>query len=163
PGVVHRVVWDLQYPGADFIPKAKVDTGNLVKGPLVPPGEYTLRLTVDGQAQTTKLTIKPDPRGTADLAGQHQFAMQIRSDLVKLVGTVQQLRSVRKQLEARNELLDGNSKAEPLVKASKDLAGKLDSLEEKLHNPKAKVVYDIFAAKGGAKLYSQYAFLFETV
>ena len=24
----------------------------------------------------------------------------------------------------------------------------LDGLEEKLHNPKAKVVYDIFAAKG---------------
>ena len=29
------------------------------------------------------------------------------------------------------------------------------ALEEKLHNPKAKVTYDILAQKGGAKLYSQ--------
>ena len=47
-----------------------------------------------------------------------------------------------------------------LVKSSKELTGKLDALEEKLHNPKAKVTYDIFAAKGGAMLYSQYAFLY---
>ena len=39
----------------------------------------------------------------------------------------------------------------------------LDTLEEKLHNPKAEVTYDILAQRGGAKLYSQFAFLFETV
>ena len=33
---------------------------------------------------------------------------------------------------------------------------KLTVLEEKLHNPKAKIVYDIFSAKGGAMLYSQF-------
>jgi photosystem II stability/assembly factor-like uncharacterized protein len=163
PGVVHRVVWDLQYPGAEFIPKAKVDSGNPTVGPLVLPGEYTLRFTVDGQAQTAKLTVQPDPRVKEDLTAQEQFALQIRGDFAKLAGAVQQLRSVRKQLEARNELLDGDKKAEPLIKDSKALIGKLNDLEEKLHNPKAQVTYDIFGPKGGAKLYSQYAFLFETV
>ena len=43
------------------------------------------------------------------------------------------------------------------------MIGKLDALEEKLHNPKAKVTYDIFGPKGGAKLYSQFSFLFERV
>ena len=38
----------------------------------------------------------------------------------------------------------------------------LDALEEKFHNPKAKVSYDILAQKGGAQLYSQLASLFET-
>jgi hypothetical protein len=33
-------------------------------------------------------------------------------------------------------------------------------LEEKLHNPKAQVSYDILAMKGGAKLYSQLIFLY---
>ena len=33
----------------------------------------------------------------------------------------------------------------------------------KLHNPKAKVPYDILAMKGGAKLYSQLAYLFDVV
>jgi photosystem II stability/assembly factor-like uncharacterized protein len=30
----------------------------------LPPGDYTVRLTVDGQAYTQPATIKPDPRGT---------------------------------------------------------------------------------------------------
>ena len=78
-----------------------------------------------------------------------------------VVDTVQQLRAVRKQLADRNELVDGDEKAKDLVKASKELIDKLNALEEKLHNPKAKVTYDIFGARGGAKLYSQYAFLFD--
>jgi photosystem II stability/assembly factor-like uncharacterized protein len=162
-GEVQRVVWNLELPGAAYIPKAKVDSGNPVEGPLAPPGEYGVRLTVDGQAQTVRFTLRPDPRGPADLTSQHQFALQVRDDFAKLAGTVQQVRAVRKQLEQRNDLLDGDAKAEPLVKASQELIGKLDALEEKLHNPKARVVYDIFAAKGGAKLYSQYAFLFDAV
>jgi hypothetical protein len=89
--------------------------------------------------------------------------MKVRDDFAKLVGTVQQLQAVRKQLRERNELVELVAKAEPLVKASNDLIAKLNALEEKLHNPKAQVTYDIFAAKGGAKLYSQYAFLFDVV
>jgi photosystem II stability/assembly factor-like uncharacterized protein len=159
-GVIHRVVWDLEGEGAEIIPKAKVDTGNPTEGPLVPPGEYTVKLTVDGQAQTAKVTLRPDPRVKDDLAPQFQFAVQIRDDFAKLAGAVQQLRAVRKQLVDRNELLGDDKKFEALVKSSNELSGKLDALEEKLHNPKAKVTYDIFAAKGGAKLYSQYAFLY---
>src|SRR5262249_21734266 len=46
-------------------------------------------------------------------------------------------------------------------KGSKALVKRLDALEEKLHNPRAKVSYDILAQKGGAQLYSQLAWLFE--
>jgi hypothetical protein len=162
-GVVHRAVWDLTYPGANFIPKARVDSGDPTQGPLVPPGEYTVRLTVDGQAQSTKLVVRPDPRFTAEWTAQDRFARQIHGDFAKLVGTVQQLRGVRKQLDDRNDLVEGDAKAETLTKGSRELIAKLDALEEKLHNPKARVTYDIFAAKGGAKLYSQFAFLFDTV
>src|SRR5207244_1094053 len=70
---------------------------------------------------------------------------------------------VKKQLQARIELLKGDEKAEPLVKASKELLKKMDTLEEKLHNPKAKVTYDILAQKGGAQTYSQLAFLYDLI
>ena len=36
---------------------------------------------------------------------------------------------------------------------------RLNELEEKLHNPKAKVVYDVFGPRGGAMLYSQLTWL----
>jgi hypothetical protein len=163
PGVVQRFVWDLELPGATIIPRAKVDTGNPADGFLAPPGQYAARLTVDGKAQTVRFIVRPNPRVKVDLTSQSAFATQIRDDFARLAGAVQQLRAVRKQLLDRNDLLAGDDRGKDLVAASKDLIGKLDALEEKLHNPKAKVTYDIFGPKGGAKLYSQYAFLFEAV
>jgi hypothetical protein len=59
--------------------------------------------------------------------------------------------------------LKDNPEAESLVKQAKERMTKLDDLENNLHNPKAKVAYDILALQGGAKLYSQLAFLFEVV
>src|SRR5205823_8246563 len=112
---------------------------------------------------TAKVIVQPDPRVKQDLTAQNQFVLQIRDDFAKLAGTVQQLRAVRRQLETRNDLIAGQAKYEPLTKSSRELVSKLDALEEKLHNPEAKVTYDVFAAKGGAKLYWQFAFLFETV
>jgi photosystem II stability/assembly factor-like uncharacterized protein len=176
---LHRFVWDMRYEGAEVLKKVKIDGGEPKVGPLVLPGTYTLKLTADGKTETAKLEVKPDPRlsprrpapppavgftaPTDDLGGQIEFALRIRDDLTRLVRTVQQLRAVKKQLADRNDLLKGDDKAEPLVKASKEFTIKLDALEEKLHNPKAKVNYDILAQKGGAKVYSQLAWVFETL
>jgi hypothetical protein len=76
---------------------------------------------------------------------------------------VNRLRSIRQQLSSRNELLRGNAKAEQLIKDSTALIAKLDELEAKFHNPKAEVVYDILAMRGGAKLYSRMSGVFDAV
>src|SRR5207237_3248194 len=98
-----------------------------------------------------------------DLGEQLKFALVIRDDLNRLTRMVNQIRSIRKQLSAREDLLNAHPKAVPLVKPSQELIRKLDALEENLHNPKAEVAYDILAQRGGAKLYSQFVFLFEAV
>ena len=65
------------------------------------------------------------------------------------------LREVRQQLLSRNQLIKSDPRAQDLVKRSADLAQKLDALEARLQNPKAEIVYDILAQKGGAQLYSR--------
>jgi uncharacterized coiled-coil DUF342 family protein len=95
------------------------------------------------------------------MEAQLKFALQVRDDLTRLSQLVEQIRTIRKQLTDRDQLLKDNPKASPLTKSSKELLAKLNALEEKLQNPKAKVAYDILAQKGGAKLYSQLSFLFE--
>ena len=161
---VNRVAWDLRYKGAGKIKGAKVDSGVIDQGPQVNPGTYTLKLTVDGKIQNSTVEVRGDPRqhvAEGDLAEQLKFALTIRDDLSRLAQMVNQIRSIRKQLSARDALLKGNPKTEALIKPGQELIGKLDALEEKLHNPKAEVAYDILAQRGGAKLHSQLAFLFE--
>jgi hypothetical protein len=70
---------------------------------------------------------------------------------------------VRAQLDLRSKLLAGVPGAEEMIKASKEAIDKLNAFEERLHNPKAKVTYDILAFKGGAKLYSQLSSLYSFV
>jgi photosystem II stability/assembly factor-like uncharacterized protein len=90
-----------------------------------------------------------------------QFALEVRDSIGHVTDMVEQIRAVRKQLEARNALLKDEPKAGPLVKASRALVRRLDHLEERLHNPRAEVTYDILAQRGGAKLYSKLIALFE--
>jgi photosystem II stability/assembly factor-like uncharacterized protein len=100
---------------------------------------------------------------SADLKEQIELALKIRDDITSLARTVEQIRKLKGQLVARNELLRDDVPARGLVSASRQLLARLDALEEKLHNPKAKIVYDILAQKGGARLYSQLVWLFEMV
>jgi len=198
---INRFAWDLRHQGAEVIAKAKLDAGNLRKGPPVSPGIYTVKITVDGKSFTTKVEVKMDPRVTeprgvlagkqspqkldvaprvatseeeirlasapgilrrnnldvvcAECKDQEQFALRLRDDLTKLSGIVNDIRAIRKQLKLHDELLEKQTKAKAFLKQGHDLGTKLDALEEKLHNPKAKVTYDILAQKGGARLYSQ--------
>jgi photosystem II stability/assembly factor-like uncharacterized protein len=163
---VQRAVWDLSWAGAELIPGAKLDSGYPAHGPKALPGTYTVRLTVDGKSSTLPLTVHPDPRVTAsqaDLEAQLQLALEVRDAITRLTRTVVRLREVRQQLVSRNELIKADPRAEPLVKGSADLARKLDGLEAKLQNPKAEIVYDILAQRGGAQLYSRLSPLVEWV
>jgi hypothetical protein len=160
---LQRAVWDLRYEGATKIKGAKVDSGNPAEGPLALPGTYTARLTVDGRTFTTPIEVRPDPRVTvsrADLETQLAFALALREDLTRLAGTVHDLRSVREQVKARRASIGGGSEVAPLAEAADALVAKCDALEEKLHNPKAEIGYDILAQPGGAKLYSRLAPLY---
>ena len=160
PGV-QRAVWDLAHEGARKITGGKIDTGDPSRGPLAVPGKYTVRLTVDGRSLTSAVTVLPDPQGSApqaDLEAQLAFGLRVRDTISRLTGLVNQLRSVREQLQARTKSLaadkSGNDMA-AFVTSIQSVIAKSNALEERFHNPTAEVIYDILARRGGAKLYSR--------
>jgi hypothetical protein len=97
----------------------------------------------------------------AELRAQFSQAVAIRDEISRLTRDVRELRCIKQQVAARNDLVHGMSAADPLVKGSTDLIAKLDELESRIHNPKAEVVYDILAFRGGAKLYSRLSSLYD--
>jgi hypothetical protein len=157
PGL-QRPVWDLRWEGAERIKGAKIDWGDPSTGPMAVPGTYTITLNVDGKTATTPLVVKPDPRSRvsqADLEAQLAFALQVRDAFSRITSNVKRLHAIKGQLVARQTSLQGVPKAESLVKASAGALEKITAFEEQIHNPRAEVVYDILAMKGGAKLYSR--------
>ncbi len=159
PGV-QRAVWDLRRQGAKKIASARIDAGDPERGPMVPPGSYTVRISADGRTVTTPLRVVRDPRVTlsdADIQAQDAFATQFRDDLSAIEALVSQLRTVRGQIAARRSLLEPRADAGDLVTLGERIAARCDALEGQLHNPAAEVTYDILAQRGGAKLYSRIA------
>jgi len=171
PGL-NRFVWDLTHDGATPIAGAPVDMGSAAARIPVAPGTYTVRLLVSDQTFTQPIDVKADPRWLAhaktpnpsnDLAQLEALGLRIRDDITKLSDTVARLRAVKKQIALRKELLKDRSDTKELLKQSEALDKQLNDIEGKLHNPKAKISYDIFAQKGGAMLYSQFAWLLANV
>jgi photosystem II stability/assembly factor-like uncharacterized protein len=85
---MHRFVWDLR----ETAPRAfdqdlpisanPHDTPRIPEGPLIVPGRYTVRLTVDGQTISHALTVVMDPRvsiSSAALAEQFALARRLVS------------------------------------------------------------------------------------
>ncbi len=163
---VNRIAWDLSYEGAKLIPGAKNDGGTPQRGPLVNPGSYTVKLMVDGQTLESTVEVRLDNRvkfSGGEAEEQLKLSLALRGDITRLSEAVISMRKVKAQLQSRNELIKDDENAKDLIEASKKLMAKLDKLEAELHNPKAQVTYDILAMKGGAKLYSQLAQLYEWI
>jgi len=98
-----RVTWDLRYEGATRFPKMILWFAG-TRGPLAPPGAYTVRLTALGRTQTQPLTISRDPRlaaTDADLREQFALASQVRDEVSRANQAVIRIRALKAQIGER--------------------------------------------------------------
>jgi photosystem II stability/assembly factor-like uncharacterized protein len=109
---MHRWVWDLHYPAPvatrHEYPIAAVphDTPRFPLGPTAVPGQYTVRLTVDGKSLSAPLTVKMDPRiqiSAADLEKKFQIEARLASLLSQTSEAVLLAGSVRDQLQKTSQ------------------------------------------------------------
>ena len=100
---MNRATWDLnstpviQFPGM-------ILWGATTNGPMVLPGSYQVRLTVDGNAQTQPLTIVKHPLrniSDADLQAQWDLASRIRDKVNEANLSVIRIRRMKTDIAAR--------------------------------------------------------------
>ena len=129
---MHRLVWDIHYPppkaAEHEFPISAIyrDTPKYPLGAWALPGNYTVKLTVDGKTYTQPLVVKMDPRNTASLSDlEKQFRMESGSvaGMNQSYEALAQVRSVRAQLK---EL---SGKAKSLGEAIRALDKKAAELE----------------------------------
>ena len=125
PGM-HRFVWDLRHTPPDALrhdyPMTATyhDTPREPRGPIALPGEYTVRLTVDGKSFMQPLTVKMDPRVKTPPAGlKQQFDLSVQCWY-----GIRQARQALQEVRAwRAELKESLDKAKDET-ALKDLTGR---------------------------------------
>ncbi len=96
---------------------------------LMPPGRYTVRLTVDGAMHEQPLTVLKDPHsaGTeAEIAAQVAFIGDVREDVVRAGQAVERVEAMRVQLGTLARFVED----EDVAVSVEDLRQKLIDLQE---------------------------------
>ncbi|MDX6574375.1 MAG: hypothetical protein QOE96_328 [Blastocatellia bacterium] len=99
---------------------------------LVPPGTYTVKLTIDGQEFSQPLTVLKDPNvagNDGDIQKQTAMLFDLRKDLESAADIVNQIESIRGQLENLKSLLRTNAEVRT---AADNLDKKLIDIEDNL-------------------------------
>ncbi|HEX3535057.1 MAG TPA: hypothetical protein VHT23_12650 [Gemmatimonadaceae bacterium] len=168
---MHRFVWDLHYAppkvlGHDYpISAIYGDTPRFPLGPAVLPGDYTVRLTVNGRSYSQPLSVKMDPRAPITAAGlklQHDIGVRMNDAISRDFVALGEVRRQRALLKTQREgakagevadslvALDTalgaiesgprNGTAENLVRLNGELAGILDTVEGADMDPTAQTI-----------------------
>lgn len=97
---LHRFLWDFRTTGSTMA------GGRTGLGPMVPPGRYTVRLTVGDTVLEQPLVVVADPRVLAsgvtldDIEGQFRHNLAVRDQVTRFQGGLERL---AKALEALGE------------------------------------------------------------
>ena len=138
---MNSFVWNMRYPDAKKVPNAVMWGGSHI-GPKAVPGEYKVRLTVNGNAQTESFFIIKDPRiktTQADFRAQFNLLMDIRDRTTEINEKILTMRSIKKQINTLTSLMDKSGfKNVELIRAGKALTKKLSAIEEELIQVKSK-------------------------
>lgn len=107
----NRFRWNLRHEGwTDFDGRIFWAAGNV--GPMVVPGTYQVRLTVDGDSRTREFEVKMNPRAAAegvtvaDLQERFDLALRIRDRVTGANEAVLKIRDIKEQVDGRLEERD---------------------------------------------------------
>jgi hypothetical protein len=140
PGL-NRYTWDMHYPGfTEF--KGMIFWAARNRGPLALPGQYQLRLTVDGESEVQPAEIRLDRRASgvtaSDLQRRFDLASQIQAKVTQANDAVLLIRGVRSQIDDRLK-----QTTDPKVrKAAQGLELKMAAIEGRIYQTRNRSSQD---------------------
>ena len=103
---------------------------------LMPPGTYTVKLSVGGQEFSQPLVVLKDPNSGGseqEIATQDSLLFDLQSDFGATVGLINQIEMVRSQLVTLRSVLAADRAAADIRAAADSLEQKFITVEEDLH------------------------------
>jgi photosystem II stability/assembly factor-like uncharacterized protein len=156
---LHRFTWDLRYPDPEqllytyygihvnYFEYTLADHAiphntpwHEPQGPMVVPGQYEVRLTVNGVTQAQKITVKLDPRlqaTTQELQTQLDLAQKIATSMSATYQGYNQAAKLRTELAARIATLTQSGKSPETLTAAQAVDVKAQGLTDATGPPSA--------------------------
>jgi len=131
------------------------------RGPLVPPGTYTVKLSVAGKEQTQKLVVRRDPNSSpsdADLAAGTAFSIEVYRNINASARMINQLEWTRKQIDDLRKMQSAAKADKTLTSSVDDVEKKVRALEDRLMQPTLSEA-DLKSFRGPLGLYLKWVWL----
>jgi hypothetical protein len=132
-------VWNLRRSNAANVTPPAILWGGSLTGPRVPPGNYQVRLSVDGKPVSTQsFAIQEDPRVPVtqdELQAQYDLMMKINAKINETHGAITEIRDLKAQLDGVQKRLKGEKQ---LADMAGDISKKLTAVEESLIQTKIR-------------------------
>ncbi len=137
---MNRFAWDQRYDDPVQTPVAFY-AANPPQGPVAQPGDYEVKLSLNGKSQTATLHLVIDPRekdAAESIAQSFALGMQVRARITQLHQAVNEIREMKSQLDTLRKRFAENEKVKPALAAADDLEKKASAIEGQLIQVKMK-------------------------
>ncbi len=134
----NRWIWNMNYPPAAKF-KGMILWWASLSGPKALPGNYRVRLSVNGVEEEQPFAIIADPRSeatTADLQAQFDFISSNCDKITEAHQTIVQIRDIRKQMKNYTNRLPEETRFDTLRQAATAIDSVMTAVEENLYQTK---------------------------
>jgi photosystem II stability/assembly factor-like uncharacterized protein len=144
---MNRIHWDMRYPDATKLEKPSPMWSGSGVGPRAVPGNYVVKLFIgDSLISQQNFVIKEDPRYSGsqkDLDEQLALSLKINKKLSETHKAINDLRSLRNQINTYIGSVEDTAFASQLKKLSKPILDSLQTIEDALVQSKAVAGQDL--------------------
>lgn len=147
---LNRFVWDLCHRNLPTIDNVLIEGSD--KGRMVVPGNYTVRLTINGKSQSQNFKVHTDPRHlkeypslvTAEAYQEQEKLLQLLSnDVEEIHVAVTQMHKLQQQLKELRERTEDNSTFDTLYRHAGSILEKIQDWEAQLIQRKSQTNDDV--------------------
>ncbi|MCU0646965.1 MAG: glycosyl hydrolase [Gemmatimonadaceae bacterium] len=131
---LNRFVWNLRMPGPKLLSEVVTDDG-MEEGPLVPPGEYRVRVIAGRDTATRTAVVRGDPRLSttqAEYVELYTSALRLRDQVTRVSESAERVVDLKAQIGDRVTRTAEQPYAERVKSAAKPLTSSLEGVRAEL-------------------------------
>lgn len=132
--------WNMMYTGADRV-KGMILWWASLNGPMALPGNYTVKLTVNGVSKLQDFSILKKPTTHAsdtDLKQQFDFINSINAKMTEIHKALKNVKKVKAQVKTLKKSIQNKKKHKAMLDFADALVKKMTVIENNLYQTKSK-------------------------